>query len=299
MEQLKAIPFNTACDGLDMVTLEEKAKHTRAHTPLATMNTTTYLSGLELPTGQAGLLTAAQHADLTCTLIWADNLHPPSIRNNKAVTSTVNEVNQVTSVTLKMSAPVCYALVKSFKRSHYRFSNKRASIREKRFHANRKHTCCLWYVEGLTFNESKQAITLPLSTWQLLGGWANLHSSSLREQVPLWNCRHTSSVSHFVSRIEAMFRAMSAAAAVELRWSEATGFKEEAILWGGVSAWSRGKRNTHTTTITATCSNKSSASGQWVNFVLVDTKVEVLDWQNLCDQIMRLHCCWRGCQSNS
>lgn len=37
----------------------------------------------------------------------------------------------------------------------------------------------------LTFNESKQAITLPLSTWQLLGGWANLHSSSLREQVPL------------------------------------------------------------------------------------------------------------------
>lgn len=37
----------------------------------------------------------------------------------------------------------------------------------------------------LTFNESKQAITLPFSTWQLLGGWANLHSSSLREQVPL------------------------------------------------------------------------------------------------------------------
>lgn len=41
------------------------------------------------------------------------------------------------------------------------------------------------YVKVLTFNESKQAITLPFSTWQLLGGWANLHSSSLREQVPL------------------------------------------------------------------------------------------------------------------
>lgn len=70
--------------------------------------------------------------------------------------------------------------------------------------------------EILTFNESKQAITLPLSTWQLLGGWANLHSSSLREQVPLWNCRHTSRVSHFVSRIDAMFRAMSAAG---VEWS--------------------------------------------------------------------------------
>lgn len=37
----------------------------------------------------------------------------------------------------------------------------------------------------LTFKESKQAITLPFSTWQLLGGCANLHSSSEREQVPL------------------------------------------------------------------------------------------------------------------
>lgn len=36
----------------------------------------------------------------------------------------------------------------------------------------------------LTFSESKQAITLPFSTWQLLGGCANLHSSLLREQFP-------------------------------------------------------------------------------------------------------------------
>lgn len=35
-----------------------------------------------------------------------------------------------------------------------------------------------------TFSESKQAITLPFSTWQLLGGCANLHSSSPREQFP-------------------------------------------------------------------------------------------------------------------
>lgn len=61
----------------------------------------------------------------------------------------------------------------------------------------------------LTFSESKQAITLPFSTWQLFGGCANLHSSSLREQVPLWNWRHTSNVSHFVSLIEDIFKAMS------------------------------------------------------------------------------------------
>lgn len=60
----------------------------------------------------------------------------------------------------------------------------------------------------LTFSESKQAITLPFSTWQLLGGWANLHSSSLREQFPLWNCRHTSRVSHFVSLTEFIPNAM-------------------------------------------------------------------------------------------
>lgn len=60
----------------------------------------------------------------------------------------------------------------------------------------------------LTFSESKQAITLPFSTWQLLGGWANLHSSSLREQFPLWNCRHTSKVSHFVSLTEFIPNAM-------------------------------------------------------------------------------------------
>jgi len=47
------------------------------------------------------------------------------------------------------------------------------------------HSSSLLRVRVLTFNESKQAITLPFSTWQLLGGWANLHSSSLREQVPL------------------------------------------------------------------------------------------------------------------
>lgn len=65
---------------------------------------------------------------------------------------------------------------------------------------------CLVY---LTFIESKQAITLPFSTWQLFDGWANLHSSSLREQFPRWNCRQTSRVSHFVSLTEEMFNAMS------------------------------------------------------------------------------------------
>ena len=63
-------------------------------------------------------------------------------------------------------------------------------------------------MHSLTFRESKQAITLPFSTWQLLGGWANLHSSSEREQVPLWNCLQTSNVSHFVSLTGATFKAM-------------------------------------------------------------------------------------------
>lgn len=60
-----------------------------------------------------------------------------------------------------------------------------------------------------TFSESKQAITLPFSTWQLLGGCANLHSSSPREQFPRWNCRQTSRVSHLVSRTAEMFNAIS------------------------------------------------------------------------------------------
>lgn len=60
----------------------------------------------------------------------------------------------------------------------------------------------------LTLRESKQAMTLPFSTWQLLAGWANLHSLSGREQVPLWNSRQTSSVSHFVSRIGVTFTAI-------------------------------------------------------------------------------------------
>lgn len=60
------------------------------------------------------------------------------------------------------------------------------------------------------------------------------------------------------------------------------------------------EKNKHTTTKTdGTCSYKWSASGQWIRFVLVDTKVEVMDWQILCDRIMGLHCCWRVCQSNS
>lgn len=63
-------------------------------------------------------------------------------------------------------------------------------------------------LEQRPFSESKQAMTRPFSTWQLLEGWANLHSVSGREQVPLWNSRHTSSVSHFVSRIWATLTAM-------------------------------------------------------------------------------------------
>ena len=70
------------------------------------------------------------------------------------------------------------------------------------------HRCDYLKMHSLTFRESKQAITLPFSTWQLLGGWANVHSSSEREQVPLWNCLQTSNVSHFVSLTGATFKAM-------------------------------------------------------------------------------------------
>ncbi len=61
------------------------------------------------------------------------------------------------------------------------------------------------YEVFLTFSESKHAMTLPFSTWQLFAGCANLHSASEREHVPRWNSRHTSRVSHFVSRMWAIF----------------------------------------------------------------------------------------------
>lgn len=51
-------------------------------------------------------------------------------------------------------------------------------------------------------------MTRPFSTWQLREGWANLHSASDREQVPLWNSRHTSRVSHLVSRPMVMLTAI-------------------------------------------------------------------------------------------
>lgn len=63
--------------------------------------------------------------------------------------------------------------------------------------------CCI-----VTFSESKQAMTRPFSTWQLREGWANLHSASDLEQVPLWNSRHTSRVSHLVSRPMVMLTAI-------------------------------------------------------------------------------------------
>lgn len=69
--------------------------------------------------------------------------------------------------------------------------------------------CTLLVFVVLTLSESKQAMTLPFSTWQLLAGWENLHSLSGREQVPLWNSRQTSNVSHFVSRICVTFTAIS------------------------------------------------------------------------------------------
>ena len=47
---------------------------------------------------------------------------------------------------------------------------------------------------GLTFSESKQAITLPLLTSTCEGGWANLHSCSDRVHFPRWYSRQTSSV---------------------------------------------------------------------------------------------------------
>lgn len=53
-------------------------------------------------------------------------------------------------------------------------------------------------------------MTRPFSTWQLREGWANLHSASDREQVPLWNSRHTSRVSHLVSRPMVMLTAIGA-----------------------------------------------------------------------------------------
>lgn len=60
------------------------------------------------------------------------------------------------------------------------------------------------------------------------------------------------------------------------------------------------KKIKHTTTKTdGTCSYKRSASGQWMKFVLADRKVEVMDWQSLCDRSMGLHCCCGVCQSNS
>lgn len=62
----------------------------------------------------------------------------------------------------------------------------------------------------VTLRESKQAMTRPFSTWQLREGWANLHSASEREQVPLWNSRHTSRVNHLVSRPMVMLTAMRA-----------------------------------------------------------------------------------------
>lgn len=48
----------------------------------------------------------------------------------------------------------------------------------------------------VTFIESKQAVTRPLCTSTWGGGWANLHSVSLRVHLFRWNSRHTSSVSH-------------------------------------------------------------------------------------------------------
>lgn len=60
----------------------------------------------------------------------------------------------------------------------------------------------------VTLSESKQAMTRPFSTWQLREGCANLHSASDREQVPLWNSRHTSKVSHLVSRPMVMLTAI-------------------------------------------------------------------------------------------
>jgi len=65
------------------------------------------------------------------------------------------------------------------------------------------NVCCI-----VTFSESKQAMTRPFSTWQLREGWANLHSASDLEQVPLWNSRHTSRVSHLVSRPMVMLTAI-------------------------------------------------------------------------------------------
>lgn len=65
-----------------------------------------------------------------------------------------------------------------------------------------------WWQHIVTLRESKQAMTRPFSTWQLREGWANLHSASEREQVPLWNSRHTSRVSHLVSRPMVMLTAM-------------------------------------------------------------------------------------------
>lgn len=58
-------------------------------------------------------------------------------------------------------------------------------------------------------SESKQAMTRPFSTWQVREGWANLHSLSEREQVPLWNSLQTSSVSHLVSRPMVTLTAMA------------------------------------------------------------------------------------------
>lgn len=82
-------------------------------------------------------------------------------------------------------------------------------------------------------SESKQAMTLPFSTWQLREGCANLHSASDREQVPLWNSRHTSKVSHLVSRPMVMLTAIRDAH----RRCAAVGGKrtENCLMWARVT----------------------------------------------------------------
>ena len=56
------------------------------------------------------------------------------------------------------------------------------------------------FYSALTFRESKQAVTRPFSTVTEEPGWAYLHSESERLQVPRWNSRQASIISHWVSR---------------------------------------------------------------------------------------------------
>lgn len=110
-----------------------------------------------------------------------------------------------------------------------------------------------------------------------------MHSSSLREQVPLWNCRHTSRVSHFVSRIDAIFIAMSVAGEIEWRLC--------VLVVGGdylLGSWFRVKIYNTELTVFKHATNQDLLQFWWWGLSLL-SKLEVREWQYLRDGTIGLH----------